>query len=47
LKSEEIVLRIELIFYFGNGFSAFLQGGVRFGREMVGGTAKAGLMREW
>jgi len=41
------VLRIELIFYFGNGFSAFLQGGVRFGREMVGGTAKAGLMREW
>jgi hypothetical protein len=37
----------ELNFYFGNGFSAFLRGGVRFGREMVGGTAKAGLMREW
>jgi hypothetical protein len=37
----------ELNFYFGNGFSAFLQGSVRFGREMVGGTAKVGLMREW
>jgi outer membrane autotransporter protein len=37
----------ELNFYFGNGLSAFLQGGVRFGREMVGGTAKVGLMREW
>jgi hypothetical protein len=37
----------QLNFYFRNGFEAFLQGGVRFGREMVGGTAKVGLMKTW
>ena len=37
----------QLNFYFSDGLRAFLQGGVRFGRDMVGGTAKAGLMRTW
>jgi hypothetical protein len=37
----------QLDFYFGNGFAAFLQGGVRFGREMAGETAKLGLMKVW
>jgi hypothetical protein len=37
----------QLNFYFSNGLAAFLQGGVRFGRDMVGGTAKVGLMKTW
>jgi hypothetical protein len=37
----------QLNFYFADGLAAILQCGVRFGRDMVGGTAKAGLMKTW
>jgi Subtilase family/Autotransporter beta-domain len=37
----------KLNFYFGGGYAAFLEGGVRFGHDLVGGAARIGLQKQW
>ena len=37
----------KLNFYFGGGYAAFLEGGVRFGHDLVGGAARVGLQKQW
>ncbi len=45
LVRGEVIPQLDI--YFADGLAAFLQGGVRFGREMVGATAKVGLAKTW
>src|SRR5262249_10301575 len=37
----------ELNLDFRNGYTAFLGGSLRFGEEIVGGSAKVGLRKQW
>jgi hypothetical protein len=37
----------ELNLDFRNGYTAFLGGSVRFGEEIIGGSAKLGLRKQW
>jgi hypothetical protein len=36
-----------LTFDFHNGYSAFFDGSIRFGEEIVGGSVKGGLRKQW
>ena len=37
----------KLDFYFGGGYRAFLEAGIRFGHDLVGGAARVGLQKQW
>ncbi len=41
----EVIPKVD--FYFGGGYRAFVEGGVRFGHDLVGGAARVGLQKQW